>query len=846
MKDDNNSYWLPAAIAMAFVAIAIFGVVTFHNTIAVREGEREIARSHNIREMTRELLSSMKDMETGQRGFLITDNDAYLESYFKGLSKVDTNFEELRKLIHQNKIQSDHLDRVERLNEDRKTYLAETIERRRSSPGPRIPDDVLELLSSGRGKEKLDEIRHIVDEILAEQNRQLTQQEALSEERAVASEFLIVAGNFLALSLLVGAGAIAHLDRKRRDDAESKMLAKQAELVSIINSSHDGIITFGHDLKIRLMNPTAAAIYRVAPEKILGMNVLALFPSARRADGEARIQQFLASGESMAVIAEAIGLRSDGLEFPYKGTMTKTIAGDEFVTWMVRDLSESKANEAKIREQAAILDQVRDAILVCDMEGRILFWNRGSEQLFGYSAEEAMHRNVVDLLFKEISDFWSRGQETLSDTGVYQTEINHQGEDGGLIAIAHRRTLIRNEQGIPYAQLCLNFDVTERKREESRSRRSQRLISIGTLAGGIAHDLNNLLTPILMGAKLLMREGSDHQRLAKTILTSAERGGQMIKKLLAFAGGEDGPRAKINIADVLEEAHGILQHTLPKSIELNVTTDDALLSVNGNATELSQIIMNLVINARDSMPDGGQIEITAENDFVDSARAKKINDLGEGHYVLIKVSDTGSGIEKQHIDHIFDPFFTTKEQGKGTGLGLSTSLGIVRSHGGDIYVQSDPGVGTTFSIYLPCVESDAGPTGVTRAPKTPGGSGEAVLIVDDEALILETAAETLRANGYQVWTAPGGRKAIEVFKEQPEPFDLVIVDMMMPGMDGNATKNELRQLQPEVLIVASSGLRRPGNDGVHLSDFDAFLSKPYSDENLLQTIHRVLHKQKKS
>ncbi|MCC9602402.1 CHASE3 domain-containing protein [Stieleria sp. JC731] len=842
MNDDRNSYWLPAAIALAFVAIAIFGVVTFHNTIAVREGEQEIARSYIIRETTRELLSSMKDMETGQRGFLITGNELYLDAYFRGLENVELNFTQLKDLIHENKVQRQHLEQVKHLNEDRKAYLAETIQLRRDSPGPTIPTAVLELLSSGRGKEKLDEIRVIVEQILSEQQRQLVQQEAVSEERAVASEFLIVAGNSLALGLLVGAGAIAHLDRKRRDDAESQMLAKQAELVSIINSSHDGIITFGHDMQIRLMNPTAASIYRVDPERLVGMNVLALCPSARRSEAEAKIRHFLSSDDSMAFIAEAIGLRSDGHEFPYKGTMTKTIAGDEFVTWMVHDLSESKANEAKIREQASILDQVRDAILVCDMEGRILFWNRGSEQLFGYSSEEASDRNVVDLLFKEIADFWTRGQETLADTGVYQTEINHQNQDGSLIAIAHRRTLIRNEQGIPYAQLCLNFDVTERKREESRSRRSQRLISIGTLAGGIAHDLNNLLTPILMGAKLLMREGSDHQRLAKTILTSAERGGQMIKKLLAFAGGEDGPRAKIDIADVLNEAHGILQHTLPKSIDLTVAGDEHLLSVNGNATEISQIIMNLVINARDALPDGGRIEITAENAFVDSVRAKQSDDLKKGPYVLIRVRDNGEGIEKHHIDHIFDPFFTTKEQGKGTGLGLSTSLGIVRSHGGDIYVNSDPGKGTTFSIYLPCDDADveAGPEMILV--KTPTGNGESILIVDDESLILETAAETLRTNGYEVTTATSGRKAIETLSERQDGFDLVIVDMMMPGMDGMATKNKLRQIQPEIQVVASSGLRRPSSDGVHLSDFDAFLSKPYSDENLLQTVHRVLQK----
>ena len=390
-----------------------------------------------------------------------------------------------------------------------------------------------------------------------------------------------------------------------------------------------------------------------------------------------------------AEFAKGIALRSDGSEFPCDGSLTKaaTAGGEQFVTLMFRDLSESQARDAKIREQVEILNQVRDAILVCDMDDRIIFWNRGAQSLYGYSPSRRLARTPSSCCSATNANCGKRDAKWCSRRELLDGSSAARPADRDII-VEHRRSLIHDKDGKPTAQLILHFDITARKKEEAHQRRSQRLESIGTLAGGIAHDLNNVLTPILMSAKLLKRGGNHHERLLDVIVTSAERGGQMIKKLLSFAGGEQGVRERIDVREILSEAEEILRHTLPKTIELHVECADDLHPVSGDATELSQVLMNLAINARDAMPDGGRLELRAENFHVDPARAARATTLQAGPHLLIRVSDTGSGISKENIERIFDPFFTTKEQGKGTGLGLATSLGIVRSHGGDMTVYS--------------------------------------------------------------------------------------------------------------------------------------------------------------
>ena len=353
----------------------------------------------------------------------------------------------------------------------------------------------------------------------------------------------------------------------------------------------------------------------------------------------------------------------------------------------------------------------------------------------------------------------------------------------------------------------LRKKIEARKRAEAWERRSQRLESIGTLAGGIAHDLNNVLTPIMMGAKLLARSRpeSSRQGLIETILASAERGAGMIRQLLAFAGGVEGKRESLQFRDIIDEVRAILDHTLPKTIMVEVNIPEDLRAISGDATELSQVLMNLCINARDAMPEGGNLTFSAENVVLDGKSPPTSPDLQPGPYLLMSIVDTGTGIPPQVIDQVFDPFFTTKAQGSGTGLGLSTSLGIVRGHGGTINVYSEQDKGTKFAIYLPAERSEKTRVAEERQRELPQGDGELVLLVDDEVLILEMARATLEAYGYRVLTAAGGAKALATYQQHRDEVQVVVLDMMMPEMDGPATMKALRSMDPQVCVVASSG-----------------------------------------
>jgi PAS domain S-box-containing protein len=835
--------WITLAIALASVLVAMFGIVTYQNTVDVRHGETLASHSYAVREETHGLFSSIKDMETGQRGFLLTGDTSYLEPYHDGLDNVERKFAKLRMLTQGDSDQQARLDSLRALVDKKREVLAEAISLRRESPTPIIADNASQIAVAARGKKIMNDIREVVTEILDEEERLLSEREKDTELLAAASERFIIAGNLLALTLFVLTGVVAHIDRRKRDRAEAQMRSSEAELAAIFNSAPDGIILFTEDLSAHLMNPAAAKMYLCDAEQSVGEPLLSFVPQRLRKAVAAEIQDFLKSSETKRFFADRVALRSDGSEFPCECTLVRMIVGGRrFLTLRFRDLSESKASQAKIREQAEMLNQVRDAILLCDMNDRILFWNRGSRLLYGLSEGQAIGLNVADILFANQRELWEAGRRFVLEQGVYSTEVSQAGKDGREIAIEHRRSLIRNENGEPAAQLIISFDITSRKMHEAKERRSQRLESIGTLAGGIAHDLNNVLTPILMGAKLIKRSDNNRERLAETIVASAERGAQMIKKLLAFAGGEQGIQERIDVRDIMLEAKEILSHTLPKTIELRVDCSNDLHAVSGDATELSQVLMNLAINARDAMPLGGSLELRATNIQVDPSQTQHSDALQAGPHVLITVADTGTGISREIIERIFDPFFTTKEQGKGTGLGLATSLGIIRTHGGDIAVSSEQGHGTTFAIYLPSAKGDTATSIHDDGAAIPAGAGEMILLVDDESMILETACVMLESAGYRVITAASGSEAVETYQRASDTISLVVLDMMMPGMDGFATKDGLRAIDPQVRIIASSGFRRPSDEGGRLADVDGFLPKPYSDERLLHLVRTVLDK----
>jgi nitrogen-specific signal transduction histidine kinase/CheY-like chemotaxis protein len=386
----------------------------------------------------------------------------------------------------------------------------------------------------------------------------------------------------------------------------------------------------------------------------------------------------------------------------------------------------------------------------------------------------------------------------------------------------------------------------EKKRIEASLLRSQRLESLGTLAGGIAHDLNNILSPLSISIFMLRSKVSDPsgRQTLDTMEEVVERGSQLVKQILSFARGVEGERIPLDPRSVMREAVGILKETFPKSIRIHYDGGDAGAAVLANPTQLHQVLMNLCVNARDAMPDGGDLEISAETVELDERDARMAPGAKPGRFVVVSVRDTGSGISPEVRDKIFDPFFTTKELGQGTGLGLSTSLGIVRSHGGFVSVDSETGTGALFKVYLPAIEGGVEVARLEEQAELPLGNGELILLVDDEEPIRRLTRDLLEAANYRVITASDGGEACSLYRENRDAISAALTDMMMPVMDGAATIKELRRLNPELPIIASSGVAETGKQELaHSLGAQRFLSKPYTAARLLQTLNELLREE---
>jgi two-component system cell cycle sensor histidine kinase/response regulator CckA len=508
------------------------------------------------------------------------------------------------------------------------------------------------------------------------------------------------------------------------------------------------------------------------------------------------------------------------------------------------DITERKRAEERIREQAALLDQAQDAILVRDLEDRILFWNKGAENIYGWTKEEATGKNAREILFREDLSQFERAREALLEKGEWAGELRQVTKRGDEITVESRWTLVGDDKGEPRSVLVINTNITERKRIESQFLRAQRMESIGTLAGGIAHDLNNILSPILMSIDMLRLKLNDEgsQQYLKMLHTSAERGADMIKQVLSFARGVQGERIPIDTKYLIKDVVKILKDTLPKSIAIKFNLPDKLSPVSADATQVHQVLMNLCVNARDAMPQGGELTIKAENIVLDENYARMHLEAKPGRYVMITIIDTGMGIPPETLNKIFEPFFTTKEMGKGTGLGLSTALTIVRSHGGFVNVYSEIGKGSQFSFYLPAIEMGAATQAVEEQPELAVGHGELVLVVDDEESIREITKGTLETFGYKVLTAGDGTEAVALYAENKNEIKVVLTDMMMPFMDGPATIRALQKLNPQVKIIAASGLAANEKAAEAASaGVRTFLPKPYTAEKLLTALAQILN-----
>lgn len=513
-------------------------------------------------------------------------------------------------------------------------------------------------------------------------------------------------------------------------------------------------------------------------------------------------------------------------------------------TAVQRALREAEADR-RLREQAQLLDRASEAIYVTDVNDLVTFWNPAAERTFGWSAAEAIGRPASEVFRAADESTLRRANETLARTGEWHGEIAVLHKNGQRRVLETGLTVIRKDGSQRRACLSVSTDVTEQKVLEEKFLRAQRLESIGMLATGIAHDLNNVLAPVLLGVTMLRERGLDEDvmKVLGSLERSAERGASLVRQILGFAHGIGGEHRTFEIRHLLRDVAGVARETFPRSIRVEQEVERHLWPIHANPTQVHQVLLNLVVNARDAMPDGGVLRLTAENRVVDAATAASIEEAQPGSYLRIQVEDTGTGIPPDVLQRIWEPFFTTKGPGKGTGLGLPTVRGIVRNHSGFITIDTQAGRGTTFGVYLPAAEDAAEGEPPGEEIAAPRGDNELILIVDDEAQVRELVTSILTQHGYRVLAARDGVEAVAIFAPRCSELGLIISDLQMPNLDGAALAAIVRRLNPATKLIAASGLNQPGPMASHpLAKLaDAILPKPFKTESLLRSVHRLLH-----
>jgi PAS domain S-box-containing protein len=634
-------------------------------------------------------------------------------------------------------------------------------------------------------------------------------------------------------------------ERKRTEDA---LRHSEERLRLITNLVPLGI--FAKDAAGRhiFANPALAEFAGLSVEEMLGKDDFDLVTDRAQAEAyRANDLAVIQSGSKMVILEEP---RTDltgrtrllqTIKIPFRVAET----GEPAVLGVCTDITEQKRIEARFRR---LVDSNVQGVFFWNVNGETTGANDAFLRMVGYTREDLDSGRVrwPDMTPPEMVEQDRRALAELATTGVCEPfEKEFIRRDGSRVPILIGPAMFEDNKDEGF---CFVLDLSERKKLEQQFLRAQRVESIGTLAGGVAHDLNNILAPIMLSVGLLKSEVDTPKThsILKMVADSAQRGADIVGQLLSFARGLEGRRTEVQPRLLFQELENIIKDTFPKDIRLRFSVPNDAWTLFGDPTQVHQILLNLCLNARDAMPGGGSLTIAADNHILDEHAVKMHHQAKAGRYVCITVTDSGTGISPEIIQRIFEPFFTTKEPHKGTGLGLSTVMAIVKSHEGIANVYSEPGKGTTFKVYLPAMGAlSEGHPNQTPQIALPRGNGETILVVDDEASILAVTGQTLEHFGYRVLNAHDGAEAVALYAEKRNEIAVVLTDMMMPIMGGTSLVSVLLRINPAVKIVRSSGLSSYGEES-RLSEAGVkhFLTKPYTAETLLKTIRGVLEEDK--
>lgn len=609
------------------------------------------------------------------------------------------------------------------------------------------------------------------------------------------------------------------------------------------------------DLNLTFVSPAVTSLFGATVEEVLNSDLASYMTPASYEKGKRDFQKYAAlAREDRDVhipLMEYEYIRKDGSTF--WGELKLGFLYDEGgnpigMQGVLRDIDERKRMQEVLLERESLFRTIFDlspqAISLTEVgTGKLREVNQTFCELTQFKREELIGKTTTELSLYSEKDRQRFVKKIRTSGRVHGMEMDFKAKDGSMLnTLMFSKVISLTREKL---LLTIFLDMTERKRLEAMLRHAQKMEAVGTLAGGIAHDFNNLLQAILGYAQILLLDKNPHDQeyeKIEAIDKMARRGGDLTRRLLIYARKMQSRPKPLNLNHNIIQTCKVLERTLPKMIAIALDLSEDLGVVNCDPIEFEQIIMNLSINARDAMPEGGRLHIETRNVLLDKQFCSSHLGAREGAYVLIRVSDTGSGIEHALMNHIFEPFFTTKETGKGTGLGLAMVYGIVKAHKGYITCSSTPGNGTTFEIYFPVLDGEHAEEGKGPRMKdaTPRGS-QNILVVDDEELVRNSTRDMLEHFGYSVFLTESGEAALEIYRNRGPEIDLVILDLGMPGMGGHQCLKELLQLNPDIKVIIASGYS-PGTLEEDLLEHGAreFVGKPYQVENLLETVQKVL------
>jgi len=626
-------------------------------------------------------------------------------------------------------------------------------------------------------------------------------------------------------------------------------------LRAVVDTAVDGVILIDARGCILMFNPACEGLFGYSANDVVGQNVKVLMPTSYRDAHDGYLHNYHASGERkiIGIGREVAGRRKDGSTFLMHLSVGETMqaGGDSIFVGIIHDLTERERVERELRESAArlraVVDTAVDGVILIDSEGVIQKLNPACERLFQYRADEVLGANVRMLMPEPyrsghdgyIRNFLTTGEKKIIGIG---REVMGQRKDGTTFPMDLSVGEAKQDGSSIFVGMI--HDLTDRKRTEAQLMQAQKMEAVGQLSGGIAHDFNNLLTVIVGNAEHLAEQlvsRGDLKRLADDICSAGERGAELTQRLLAFSRKQLLRPVETECNKLVESMHKLLRRTLREDIEISMQSDPALRHAFADPVQLESAILNLALNAQDAMASGGRLTISAANASLDAGDHNAHPDVGPGEYVVIAVTDTGSGMPKRVLERAFEPFFTTKEVGKGSGLGLSMVYGFAKQSGGHVTIYSEPGLGTTVRIYLPAVLAKTRSALLAVEKEAAQSGSEMVLVVEDDPFVRSYAVMSLQSLGYKVISAVDGKEALQTLGAASH-VDLLFTDVVMPGgVNGWELAGLARKERPELRVLLTSGyaLETLAANG-HLRQGALILEKPYRKAELARLVREAL------